>query len=149
MRAVLAVSLALAWQGAGACELNWPDPEIAVPAEVARFIRAECSAARGTSEETEEDCVRAEGFGYRAQVMLLTDAAVGDIMAARYRECRGGLGTIGGKFHRHRADCMGGAISIIWRFEFTRETHLHDGRPVDFARLNVGAPHAASVAPEG
>lgn len=136
MRTWVVAAFLAAGAGAGpgeACRLNWPNAEVEVPGDVLTFIAAECRAARGSSEETEAECVRAEAYGYRAQVTMLTDPEIAEAATARYRACSGGMGMIGGKFHRRKADCMGGAFEIIWRFEFSRETHVRGAHPVRFA----------------
>lgn len=146
MRAgVLAVLLAFGAGQASAhcCGLSWPDPDIPVPDEVRTFIRAECRAAQGPTAEPEAEseaaCISAEAYGYRAQVMMLTDENIAETAAERYRVCGGGMGTIGGKYHRRRADCMGIVLEITWRFEFSREAAERTGQHVHFAAATVEA----------
>jgi hypothetical protein len=75
----------------------------------------------GYSEETVDACIRRERYGYRAVVTLLTDPEDGDLFAERYRKCVVGLGDLGGRFHRRRAECMSAVDKIVWRFEYTQE----------------------------
>lgn len=131
-----------------ACELRWPDPEIRIPGQVRSFIRMECNAARGFGEETVNECVAAEGYAYRAVVTMLTDPVTGDRAVERYRICTGGLGTLGGMFHRRKADCIGMPLRINWRFEFMQEAHAD---PLTrFAQLRSSHPTAPaqSVPPD-
>jgi hypothetical protein len=116
MRLGLVVALGLAASPAfGFCTILWPDDEIPVPELVRLFIAAECRVAHGTGPAAEE-CVRGEFGGYRATVMMLTDAEHGEKAASRYRACAAGLGADGGRFHRRRAQCIGGSLDILWRF---------------------------------
>lgn len=143
MRAFLAaVSVALIPGGglAQSKEIRWPDADIRIPQEVAAFIAAECRASRGGSAEDVAACIDGESFGYRAVVTILMDARQGEQAAARYRACRVGLGVEGGRFHRRRAECIGGSLGIVWRFAFTRKASASVPKPeVDFA----GAPGPA------
>ena len=107
------------------CELTWASAEIPIPAQVRSFISSECRAARDSSEETVEECISAEGYGYRATVTLLTDPLVGDSAVHRYRVCSGGLSTEGGRFHRRKAECTGLPMGLVWRFDRTEETRFH------------------------
>jgi hypothetical protein len=63
--------------------------------------------------------VQAEQAGYRATVMMLTDPTIGTKAAERYRACAAGHWAEVGRFHRHKASCIGGAFRYIWRFEST------------------------------
>ncbi len=119
------------------CIFRWPNAEVAIPAEVARFIAAECSAQRRTAEETEAECLQGETFGYQAQVTILMDGALGEAATGRYRSCQSGLGSDGARFHRRRADCIGGAFGITWRFEFSRRAGLESAEETDFADNTV------------
>ncbi len=122
---------------------RWPDAEIEIPAEVTRFIAVECRAQRRLVEETEDECILGESFGYRAQIALLMDESLGEEAAKRYRICGGGLGSEGARFHRRHADCMGGAFGISWRYEFTRKAELDSESRFDFAQnSSVMAPHS-------
>ena len=125
MRKRIAALCLVAPSIAPACELTWADSKLSVPPLVRSFIAQECEAARGMSEETVDECVRAESYGYRAVVTLLTDSVVGERAAARYRVCTGGLGTVGGRFHRNKAECIGLPMGLQWRFEYTEEVNLH------------------------
>lgn len=118
------ILIALATQADAVGELRWPNPQIAVPPEVQRFIVAECHYYKATSDETVDACIRGEGYGYRAVVMMLMDEEDGERAAERYRACRAGLGALGGRFHRRRAECIGGSLGYVWRFEFSRRAAL-------------------------
>jgi hypothetical protein len=83
---------------------------------------AECHEFRGWSDETVTDCMSGELFGYRAVVMMLTDHTFGERAAARYRGCAVGLGKLGGRFHRRKAECLSAAYHILWRFAYSEET---------------------------
>lgn len=107
--------------GPAAAEIKWPDPNIPVPPLVQDYIVAECHYYKGFSEESVRDCILEERYGYRAVVMMLADPKMGEGFAERYRDCAVGLGDQGGRFHRRKAECMGGALCYVWRFEFTRE----------------------------
>lgn len=107
--------------GPAAVEIKWPDPNIPVPPLVHDYIVAECHYYKGFSEESVNDCILGERYGYRAVVMMLTDLALGDRFAERYRDCAVGLGDLGGRFHRRKAECMSSVLGYVWRFEFTRE----------------------------
>ena len=119
---------------ANACEIKWPNADIPVPPFVHDYIVAECHTYKGFSEENEQDCVRGERFGYQAVVTMLTDPVRGDHFAEQYRACRAGLGDLGGRFHRRRAECMGSVAMIVWRFEFTQRASI-TGRTVTVERL--------------
>lgn len=107
-----------------ACEIRWPDPDIQVPPLVQSYIVSECRTYKGFSEETVYDCIRGERYGYRAVVAMLADPERGDEFAARYRGCAVGLGDLGGRFHRRKAECLATAYRYVWRFEFTRQTSI-------------------------
>jgi hypothetical protein len=107
-----------------ACDLMWPDAGIEVPIEVKQFIVAECLRYEGYSEEDVPACISGEQYGYRAVVQMLRDEDKGEEATERYRACRAGLGDHGGRFHRRRAECIGGAFEYAWRFEFTRRAEL-------------------------
>ena len=107
---------------ADACKIVWPNAEVAVPSLVRDFIWSECTRYMGSSEESVDDCVIGESYGYRAIVTILADAQVGENAAERYRACAAGLGDFGGRFHRRKAECIGGSLGVIWRFEFTART---------------------------
>ncbi len=102
------------------CEIKWPNPDIAVPAKVRAYIAWECGKYQGQTGESFADCVRGERYGYRAVVGMLSDPETGDRAAERYRACAAGLGDFGGRFHRRRAECIGGSLRIVWRFEDSR-----------------------------
>ena len=118
-------------------QFKWPDPEIPVPPLVQSYILDECRRYEGFSEESWNECVRGEGFGFRAVVMLLTDPEIGDQMAERYRICGPGLGDLGGRFHRRRAECMSSHLKYVWRFEFTRRTEWEGLAPIRLAEQNA------------
>ena len=116
------VSLCLAFNAeADACEIRWPNAEIAIPTLVREFILSECNRYLGTSEESFEDCITAESYGYRAVVTVLLDAQTGIKAAERYRACAAGLGDFGGRFHRRKAECIGGSLGFVWRFEYSSQ----------------------------
>ena len=121
---------------AQACQINWPDPDIPVPPLVRSFISDECLAFDRERDGDWQSCIRSEEYGYRAVVMMLSDAQIGQTAAERYRACRQGLGAADGRFHRRRAECMGWSFGYVWRFEYTRRPSL-DGpsSPFDFAGL--------------
>ena len=123
VRLALILSLLLASQTpAGACKIMWPNAEIPVPPLVREFIDSECLRYKGTSEERLDECITAETYGYRAVVTILADAQLGEKAAARYRACAAGLGDHGGRFHRRKAECIGGSLGLVWRFEFSMQT---------------------------
>lgn len=97
--------------------LWWPDRTIDVPPAVRSFIYAECVDHTPGSAADIGDCINAEMAGYRATVEMLNDPVLGMEAAERYRACAAGLGTVGGGFHRRRAQCIGGSLGIKWRFE--------------------------------
>ena len=97
--------------------LNWPDPSIPVPGYVRAFIKSECVEFQGWGDETIEECIAGEMYGYRAVVTMLMDDVLGERAAERYRGCSAGLGKIGGRFHRRKADCVSRIYHIVWRFE--------------------------------
>ncbi len=107
--------------GVAAIEIRWPDADIPVPLLVHDYIVAECHSYKGYSEESIHDCILGERYGYRAVVMMLADPKLGDGFAERYRDCAAGLGDLGGRFHRRKAECMSWVLCYVWRFEFTRE----------------------------
>ncbi|MGQ0567448.1 MAG: hypothetical protein ACT4OK_20615 [Gemmobacter sp.] len=134
---LVAVALLPSPIAAQGCTISWPDPEIPIPAEVQAFVVDECRAFDPALDASRHACIRAEEFGYRAVVMMLTDEMSGEIAAERYRACRSGLGAEGGRFHRRRAECMGMTIGRLWRFEFSRRASI-DRPAIDFATLVPG-----------
>ena len=123
LRLATILSLLLASQApAGASKIVWPNAEIAIPSLVRDFILSECIRYKGSSEESLEDCTTAESYGYRAVVTMLADAQIGNKAAERYRACAAGLGDHGGRFHRRKAECIGGSLGLKWRFEFSART---------------------------
>lgn len=141
MRITLSVVLLVALaKGSLAGELRWPDMEIPVPSQIQRFIAAECLDHQGTSEEGPEACMVAESHAYRAVVMMLMDRDDGGRAAERYRICRGGLGTLGGRFHRRKADCIGHPLGYVWRFEFSRRAALGTGVRIAGAFAELAGP---------
>jgi hypothetical protein len=126
-------ALALLATPALASGVAWPDPRIAVPDDVRIFVHAECEEFRGWSEETVDECIAGELYGYRAVVMMLMDEELGEVTAKRYRGCAAGLGNLGGKFHRRKAECVSAVHCIVWRFSFSRETELQDIRKADLS----------------
>ncbi len=108
-------------------DVRWPDLGIEIPPRVQTFILAECIETGGTVEETKDECIRAERFGYRAVVTMLKEEETALKSAERYRTCSGGLGSIGGKFHRRKAYCIGKPQGIEWRFEYTQKAALEPG----------------------
>lgn len=103
------------------------------------FIAGECARYRGFSDESVEDCMRAEAYGYRAVVMMLGDPEFGDRAAERYRGCAVGLGDQGGRFHRRKAECLSEAYHIVWRYEFSRRASTEEvSEPV--RRLALAGP---------
>lgn len=125
MRFPFAAALLVVGSGTAlAGPMKWPDPEIFVPDLVSTFIAAECHEFAGTAEEGIEACIAGESHGYRAVVMMLSDPAIGERAAERYRACRAGLGLQGGRFHRRRAECIGNSFEIHWRFGDTRRASV-------------------------
>lgn len=123
LRLATILSLLVASQApADVCKIVWPNAEIPIPTLVHDFILSECARYAGTTEESVDDCVTAEGYGYRAVVTILADAQMGEKAAERYRACAAGLGDHGGRFHRRKAECIGGSLGLKWRFEFTART---------------------------
>ena len=55
---------------------------------------------------------------------MLMDIEFGERAAERYRSCAAGLGSLGGKFHRRKADCVSRAYCIVWRLEYSEETSI-------------------------
>lgn len=128
------------------CEIRWPNPAIQVPPLVQSYIVAECQSYEGFSEESVQECILGEGYGYRAVVAMLADSEYGDGYAARYRMCSVGLGDLGGRFHRRKAECMATVFLLVWRFEFTRQASV--GQP-DMSVDPEGHRYAqAEVAPD-
>ncbi len=123
LRLASVLSLLLASQAQPeVCKISWPDAEIPVPSLVRDFIASECQRYLGTTEESLEDCITGEYYGYRAIVTVLADARTGDKAAERYRACAAGLSDFGGRFHRRKAECIGGSLGFLWRFEFSART---------------------------
>lgn len=127
-------------------EFRWPDPDIPVPARVEDFVLAECVEFSGSYEESVDECVRAERFAYRAVVTMLTEAETSARAAERYRICSGGLGRLGGKFHRRKAACIGKPLRIAWRFEFMQKAALE--RDEHIIEAKGGIPEAFSGRPD-
>lgn len=122
---LLAVLIWLAsLSSSGAYEIKWPDADIPVPPMIHAYIVTECHTHKGFSEESVQDCIQAERYGYRAVVTMLIDPVRGEEFANRYRMCRAGLGDLGGRFHRRRADCMACVMQIVWRFEFMQRASI-------------------------
>ena len=121
---VLTAGVALLATPASAGKLAWPDATIPIPHEVRAFITSECREFRGWSDEPLDECISGEAYGYRAVVTILMDEELGDKAAKRYRGCSVGLGRLGGKFYRRKAECVSRAYRIIWRFSYSRETSL-------------------------
>lgn len=117
--------------------IKWPDPSVEVPKLVRSYIVRECIAYKGTSEETVDECIQGEAYGYRAVVEMLTKPDTGEEAAERYRACAAGLGDFGGRFHRRKAECIGTAFDYVWRFEFTRRASLSQGMSSHHATLPV------------
>lgn len=143
--------------GIAACEIKWPDPDIQVPPLVQTYIVSECHAYKGFSEENVDDCVRGERYGYRAVVEMLADPVRGVEFAARYRGCAVGLGDLGGRFHRRKAECLATAYLYVWRFEFTRQASvepldmnreplIRGSGPTEFAQYHAHS-HAPRIGP--
>jgi len=107
-----------------AFEIKWPNAEIVVPPLVQTYIVAECQKYRGYSEESVGECINAERYGYRAVVMMLSEPVLGDRFAEQYRNCRVGVGDLGGRFHRRRAECMGCLMNYVWRFEYMQRADI-------------------------
>ena len=120
MRGFLAVAfIFVAGTGGMFCEIKWPDSEIRVPRLVVEFIAAECLDHLGATGSEWNACVQAEQAAYQATVMMLVDPRTGTKAAERYRACAAGLWHSAGRFHRHKASCIGGTFRYIWRFEST------------------------------
>jgi len=125
-RLAIALLLGTTTHSSAAGDLKWPDPELRVPPLVKSFILRECKMAEGNPVESVNECIIAEQYGYRAVVAMLTDEETGELAAVKYRACRAGLGAIGGRFHRNKADCISAPLDIAWRYEFSREASLED-----------------------
>jgi len=121
-------------------EFRWPDNEIRVPPLVQSFIAAECLDYQGTSEEPVDSCIVGERAGYRATVMMLSNAETGEKAAERYRACRAGLGAHGGRFHRRRAECVGSSLGFRWRFDGSDRAALPRPEPAVKAAESLQAP---------
>lgn len=121
-------------------QIRWPDPEVAVPPLVQSFISAECLSAKGTSEETVDECIQAERYGYRAVVTMLSEEDTAQRAIERYRICSGGLGSLGGKFHRRKAVCIGKPLRYAWQFEFMQKA----ARQQDIRIVRAQTPDAAA-----
>lgn len=113
--------------------LAWPDPSIPIPDNVRSFIHSECVEFQGWSEETVVECVSREMYGYRAVVTMLTDSKFGERAAERYRGCTAGLGKLGGRFHRRKAECVSTVYKIVWRFEYSEEVFLSRMRKAELS----------------
>lgn len=109
-------------------EIRWPNPSIPIPEEVRSYIFSECHEFRDWGEETVDQCVSGELYGYRAVVSMLMDVELGEKAAARYRGCAVGLGNLGGRYHRRKAECISKAFCIIWRYAFSKETEFDNIR---------------------
>lgn len=120
-----------------ACEIKWPDPDVQVPPLVQSYIVSECRSYKGYSEENVHDCIVGERYGYRSVVAMLEDPQRGPEYAERYRSCAVGLGDLGGRFHRRKAECMATVYRYVWRFEFTRQASLEHPE-IDFDPLGPG-----------
>ena len=132
---ILVLSCLLTAPGAlCAGELKWPRTDIPVPPEIQAFITSECHRYKGSSEESVDECIYGERYGYRAVATMLTDDVIGDKAAQRYRVCAAGLGDFGGRFHRRKAECIGKSFLYVWRFEFSLRADAGDGRR--FVRLD-------------
>lgn len=133
---------------AAGCEVRWPNPDIQVPPLVQSYIAAECELYEGFSEESVQECILGERYGYRAVVAMLSGSEYGEGYAARYRMCATGLGDLGGRFHRRRAECMATVYLFVWRFEFTRQASVEQpGMPVDPEGHRYAQADGASIAP--
>lgn len=107
------------------CRLMWPDEAIPVPHLVQSFIASECWNRGDGTDEAVDICISEERSGYRATVMMLSDPEIGEMAAERYRACQAGLGTQAGRFHRHRAQCIGSSFQYVWRFQSTRRASMY------------------------
>lgn len=119
---------------------RWPDDEVPIPPPVQAFILAECLEFEGSTEEDFEDCVAGERAGYRATVMMLADPDTGPRAAERYRACRIGLGREGGRFHRRRAECIGGSLGFHWRLDGSRGAAATQAEPVPDGPGRLASP---------
>lgn len=120
MRGILAVAfIFVVGSGGLRCEIKWPDREISVPPLVVEFIAAECLDHFGATGSEWDACVESERAGYRATVMMLADPRTGVKAAERYRACKAGQWVTAGRFHRHKAQCIGASLGYIWRFKDT------------------------------
>lgn len=120
MRAVfVAMFIIVVGPGWTGCEIKWPNSEVQVPPLVQKFIATECLDHFGAAGSEWDACVNAEQAGYRATVMMLTDPTIGAKAAERYRACAAGHWAQVGRFHRHKASCIGSAFQYVWRFEST------------------------------
>mgnify|MGYP001812969648 FL=1 len=121
---IFLASTALLVTPASACKIAWPDANIPIPEEVRAFIGSECHEFHGWSEETLDECISGERYGYCAVVTILMNQELGKKAAERYRGCATGLGRLGGKYHRRKAECVSAALGLRWRFSYSRETSL-------------------------
>jgi hypothetical protein len=115
---------------ASATELKWPNANITIAPQIQAFIVEECHKYKGFSEESLQACIRGERYGYQAVITILTDDALGERAAERYRACRAGLGDYGGRFHRRRAECIGSSFRYTWRFEFSRRASVQHEKTI-------------------
>lgn len=125
------------------CKLMWPDEAIPVPHLVHSFIVAQCASHAGATGEDTGTCISGESSGYRATVMMPSDPETGKKAAERYRACAAGPGTQSGRFHRHRAQCIGGSFQYIWRFESTRRASA--SRSGGTERLTAAGEYSARL----
>jgi len=127
-------------------DIVWPDVDLPIPAEIEAFIVAECEDYEGTADEDVVACILGESLGYRAVVMMLTDAGTGPAAAERYRACRAGLGAQGGRFHRRRAECIGHSLGLMWRFVVTQRAAIDSDRSIEPAPRPSATAAAREVA---
>ena len=85
---------------------------------------------------------------------MLIDEELGERAAERYRGCAVGLGKIGGRFHRRKADCLSRVYHVVWRYEFIEETSLPRLRKADLVEprhegLRKQALYLAGLVVEG
>ncbi len=123
--------------------LAWPDPSIPIPDNVNSFIHSECVEFQDWSGETVGECISREMYGYRAVVTMLTDSKFGERAAERYRGCTAGLGKLGGRFHRRKAECVSTAYKVVWRFEYSEEVFLSRMRKAELSAPK-GLSHAST-----
>jgi hypothetical protein len=136
---LIAACVMLVAAPANAGKIYWPNPNIPIPIEVRNYIVSECLEHRGWGEETVDECINGESYGYRAVVMMLVDEELGEKSAERYRGCAAGLGDLGGMFHRRKAECLSTVYCITWRFAYSERADMRITRKADLTGSSSAA----------